>query len=85
MVMVFACAILLPCMVGGMVVFQRYAMQGLLLMDSRREINVPTRRAHSRLCQQDAGKQERQQTVDGYFFHGCSVNHHQVKNNSQVD
>ena len=58
--MVLAYAILFPCMVGGMVLFQCCAMQGLVLMGNQREINVPTRHAHSRLCQQDAGKQERQ-------------------------
>ena len=60
MVMVFAYAILFPCMVGGMVLFQCCAMQGLVFMGNQWEINVPTRHAHSRLCQQDAGKQERQ-------------------------
>jgi hypothetical protein len=74
LVMVFAYAILFPCMVGGMVLLQCYAMPGLVLMGNQREINVPTRHTHSRLCQQDAGKQERQQSVDGWFSHGCSVN-----------
>jgi hypothetical protein len=45
---------------GSVVLFQNCAMQGRVVMGNQREINVPTRHAHSRLCQQDTGKQERQ-------------------------